>query len=112
MSNFTLIARRTFIACCAGTLFTLGAAHAQPATSSATAASSGVTAPAAPQLTIRDIYDRVEAAGYLEIREIEWDDGRYEVKARNAEGERVKLHVDGSSGAIESVRPRDRRSQQ
>ena len=54
----------------------------------------------APQLTIRHIYDRVEAAGYRDQREIEWSDGRYEVKARDSQGERVKLQVDGHTGAI------------
>lgn len=53
-----------------------------------------------PQLTIRDVYDRMEAAGYRDLREIEWSDGRYEVKARNAQGARVKLEVDGNTGAV------------
>ena len=54
----------------------------------------------APQLTIRDVYDRMEAAGYRDLREVEWSDGRYEVKARNAQGARVKLEVDGNTGAV------------
>ena len=41
------------------------------------------------------------------IREIEYDDGRYEVKARNAQGQRVKLYVNASSGAIERTRSDD-----
>jgi hypothetical protein len=53
-----------------------------------------------PQLTIRDVYDRLEAAGYRDLREIEWSDGRYEVKARNAQGARVKLEIDGNTGAV------------
>ncbi|MNJ00943.1 hypothetical protein D3C73_1604200 [compost metagenome] len=53
-----------------------------------------------PQLTIRDVYDRMEAAGYRDLREVEWSDGRYEVKARNAQGARVKLEVDGNTGAV------------
>lgn len=58
-------------------------------------------APAGARLTIRDVYDCVEAAGYHEISEIEWEDGRYEVEARDADGHAVELRVDGESGAIE-----------
>ena len=64
-------------------------------------------APAAPQLTIRDIYDRMEAAGYRDLREIEFSKGRYEVKARNAQGERVKLYVNATTGAVERTRSGD-----
>ena len=89
----------------AGIALTWSVAQAQaPAT--APEAPAAVTAPAAQQLTIRDIYDRVEAAGYRDMREIEWDHGRYEVKANNAQGQRVKLYVNASTGAIESTRAR------
>jgi outer membrane receptor protein involved in Fe transport len=86
----------------AGSALSFWAAQAQtaaPAQATQTAA-----APAAPQLTIRDIYDRLEAAGYRDIREIEFDDGRYEVKAQNAKGERVKLKVNAATGAVEQER--------
>jgi hypothetical protein len=53
-----------------------------------------------PALTIRQVYDRLEAAGYRDLREIEWDEHRYEVKARDAQGNWVKLDVDGQSGAV------------
>ena len=53
----------------------------------------------------RQIYDRVEAAGYVNIREIELEKyGHYEVKARNAQGDRVKLHVNAQTGEIERNR--------
>ena len=61
----------------------------------------------APQLTVRDNYDRVEAAGYRNIREIEHEHGRYEVKAQNAQGAHVKLYVNATSGAVERTRTRD-----
>lgn len=102
MQRFPHTPRRLLIALAAGAALVLGIAQAQtpaPAPASATAA-----APAAARLTIRDIYDRMETAGYREIREIEWDDGRYEVKARNAQGERVKLEVNGRSGEVERTR--------
>ena len=67
------------------------------------------TTAAAARLTARDVYDRLEAAGYRDIREIGWDHGRYEVKATNAHGERVKLSVNAATGAVDSSRARGRR---
>ena len=100
----TSFIRRFLIAASAGAVLALGAAQAQTAAPApaATTASTSTT----PQLSIRDIYDRMEAAGYRDIREIEWDDGRYEVKAHNAQGERVKLYVNASTGAVEHTRTR------
>ena len=56
-----------------------------------------------PELTIRDVYDRVEAAGYRDVREIELEKGRWEVKALDAQGNPVKLYVNASSGEVEHV---------
>lgn len=87
----------------------LGMAQAQtpPAPAAPQAPAATASAPAAASaLTIRDIYDRVEAAGYRDIREIEWDQGRYEVKASNAQDQRVKLYVNATTGAVESTRVR------
>ena len=91
------ITRHSILALAMGAALTLGIAQAQTQT----------PPPAnAPQLTVRDIYDRVEAAGYRDIRGIEWDDGRYEVKASNAQGQRMKLYVNARSGVIEHTRAR------
>lgn len=47
----------------------------------------------------------MEAAGYVNIREIELEKyGHYEVKARNAQGGRAKLHVNAQTGEIERNR--------
>ena len=97
--------RRVLIALVATSAIGLGLAQAQVPASASTAVAATM-APVGADLTIRDIYDRLEAAGYRQIREIEWDDGRYEVKARNAQGERVKLHVNGRSGEVEHLRQR------
>ncbi len=94
--------RRALIALGAAAALALGIANAQtPAPAPASAAAS-----TAPQLTIRDIYDRMEAAGYRDIREIECSRDRCEVKARNAQGQRVELHVNATTGAIERTRVR------
>jgi hypothetical protein len=69
----------------------------------APAAPAAQTAPAAaaPMLTIRQVYDKMEAAGYRNISEIERSSKHgYEVKAYDPQGQRVKLRVDPQSGAV------------
>jgi hypothetical protein len=58
------------------------------------------TAPAQSRLNIKQIYDKVEAAGYTNITEIDLDDNVYEVKARNQENQRVELKLDPKTGEI------------
>lgn len=75
------------------------AVHAQAAAPAA-AAPAAVT-PASPMLTIRQVYDKMEAAGYRNISEIERSSKHgYEVKAYDPQGQRVKLYVDPQSGAV------------
>ncbi|WEE79039.1 PepSY domain-containing protein [Comamonas testosteroni] len=57
-----------------------------------------------PTLSIRDVCDRLEKAGYREFQEMEWDDGLYKVKATASDGRFVKLYVDGRSGEVLRVR--------
>lgn len=104
MQAVKFTSRLTLIALFAASAVGLGIAQAQTAAPAAAPPHATTMAPVGTQLTIRDIYDRMETAGYREIREIEWDDGRYEVKARNAQGERVKLEVNGRSGEVERTR--------
>ncbi|WP_199229419.1 PepSY domain-containing protein [Azospirillum sp. TSO22-1] len=66
------------------------AAHAQQTSQTA----------AADILSVRAVLDKVEAQGYRDITEVEREDGRYEVKATDADGRRVKIHVDGRTGEI------------
>lgn len=42
----------------------------------------------------------VRAAGYGPVSELDWEHGRWEVKATDAEGRRVGLYVDASTGAV------------
>ena len=48
---------------------------------------------------LSQIVEGLERAGYARISEIEFDDGRWEIKARH-EGRRVELRVDPMSGRI------------
>jgi hypothetical protein len=76
---------------------------AQAPAQAAPAAPAAQTAPAAaaPMLTIRQVYDKMEAAGYRNISEIERSSKHgYEVKAYDPQGQRVKLRVDPQSGAV------------
>ncbi|CAB3655270.1 hypothetical protein CEY09_17205 [Achromobacter marplatensis] len=75
------------------------AVHAQAAAPAATAPAA--VTPASPMLTIRQVYDKMEAAGYRNISEIERSSKHgYEVKAYDPQGQRVKLYVDPQSGAV------------
>ncbi|MBW6401384.1 PepSY domain-containing protein [Roseomonas sp. HJA6] len=42
----------------------------------------------------------VRAAGYGPVSELDWEHDRWEVKATDAEGRRVALHVDAATGAV------------
>ncbi|WP_424625133.1 PepSY domain-containing protein [Achromobacter marplatensis] len=75
------------------------AVHAQAAAPAA--AAPAAVNPASPMLTIRQVYDKMEAAGYRNISEIERSSKHgYEVKAYDPQGQRVKLYVDPQSGAV------------
>lgn len=49
--------------------------------------------PIAPE-EIQRVKDTLEGKGYADVHDIEVDDGRYEVDARNAEGHAVDLELD------------------
>lgn len=64
--------------------------------------------PAAPTTRFAEIAARLEGQGF-QIQEMERKRDRFEVKAMNAEGQRIKLDVDASTGAIlrQETRSRD-----
>lgn len=47
----------------------------------------------------------VAAAGFTDLREVEFDDGVWEVRATGADGRRVTVHVDPADGTILSPAP-------
>lgn len=51
-------------------------------------------------LSIPQIHDKVIAAGYRDISEIEREDNAYEVKAIDRDGRKVKLVVDPTNGDV------------
>lgn len=62
----------------------------------------GSTAPRDQWLPLGKIQRTLRSDGY-EVREIEVDDGYYEVKAIDPDGQRVEIHVDPVSGKILKV---------
>lgn len=55
--------------------------------------------PAAQWLSAGEIKDKLTAAGYT-VREIETDDGAYEVEATDKDGVRMEFHVHPATGEI------------
>lgn len=78
----------------------IGAAAFGPAT----AQNTGAQATAQSGLTIGQVHDKLAAQGFRDIDEIDRERDRFEVKAINAEGKRVKLEVDATSGEILDTR--------
>lgn len=54
----------------------------------------------ATKLGTTEILQRVEQAGFTDVRDLEFDDGLWEVKARDRAGTSVELLVDPVSGDI------------
>lgn len=57
--------------------------------------------PAAPgELSGRTLLEQIEAKGYGNITEFEYEHGRYELEATDPEGRRVELEIDARTGLI------------
>lgn len=52
------------------------------------------------RLSLMQVTQLVSEKGYTDIREVEREDGHYEVEARDEEGRWVELYVDGRTGEI------------
>ncbi len=58
-------------------------------------------ATAATTLTMQQVIERLAARGYRDISEIELErDGSYEVEARDDQGRKVELKLDGRTGEL------------
>lgn len=57
-------------------------------------------------LSIGQIHDKLEAAGYRQIEKIERERGGYEARATDRNGERIKLHLNPQTGEIVGQRAR------
>ncbi|CAB5517285.1 PepSY domain-containing protein [Achromobacter anxifer] len=99
--------RNTLAALALGAATLTGAAAYAQTAAPAPAQPAAAAPAAAATLTVRQIYDTLTAAGYSNITEIELEHGRYDVKADNAQGQRVKLRVDAQTGAVLRSRIKD-----
>ena len=61
-----------------------------------TSAAGGVDVLSAAQIT-----QRLQQAGYTQIRDLEFDDGRWEAEAYNAAKQPVELYINAATGAVE-----------
>ncbi len=60
-------------------------------------------------LSIPQLHDKLEAAGYHHIEKIERERGGYEVRATDRTGERVKLYVNPQTGEVSDQRSHGKR---
>jgi hypothetical protein len=70
------------------------------------------TAPAGERqwLSIPQVYEKLEAAGYRNVEKIEREHGGYEARATDRNGERLKLHVNPQTGEIMNQRTQGKRA--
>ena len=109
--------KATVVIALAGATALTGLAYAQEQASTTSAGTAPVAesaqvrgkSPRDAWLNLGQIYDKLQAAGYTDIREIERESDGYEAKARNADGHIVKLHVAPLEGRIVSEKVRDRK---
>jgi uncharacterized membrane protein YkoI len=59
---------------------------------------------AAKHLTVDDVRDMAFAKGVVTIKEIELDDGVWDVEGRDASGHKIKIEVDARSGEIFKIK--------
>lgn len=59
-------------------------------------------------LSIPQVVNKLEAAGYRNIEKIEREHGSYEVRATSSDGKRSKLYVDRQTGEVMGSRQRER----
>lgn len=82
-------------------------AVAQTAQAPAPAAAANAD-PTGKPLTIAQVQERLEAAGYRSIRKIEAQRDRFEIYATNREGQHVELDVDRITGQVKRSKVKSR----
>ena len=64
------------------------------------AAATPAATPAPATLTLRQVLDKLEAAGYTHFQKIEHERTYFEVEATDPQGQRVELDIDAVTGEI------------
>ena len=70
------------------------------AAASATAAPAPATGGALGTLSPAQVVQKLEAAGYKNVHDLEFDDGRWEAEATSPQGTPVDLKIDPNTGAV------------
>lgn len=89
-----------------GAVLTFDLAQAQSRTGDTATDSAATPAPTATAvvpsqwLSLRQIYDRLEAEGYTDIIEIEQDNSGYEARATDRQGRKTKLYIEPRTGDV------------
>ena len=70
------------------------------------------TAPAGERqwLSIQQVHEKLETAGYRNVEKIERERGNYEARATDRNGERIKLYVNPQTGEIMNHRSQGKRT--
>lgn len=76
------------------------ATQGQPAVLMAQAAAPATAGQQGQWLSLRQIYDKLEADGYTDIREIERERSGYEAKVRDRDGRKMKLYIEPLTGKV------------
>ncbi len=78
----------------------LGAALASPDDHRADRRAAGAVTPGNARFDAPAAIAAVLGAGYTAVSELEWERGGWQVKAHDAQGRRVDLRVDATTGAV------------
>lgn len=95
------------LAACAAPLGLATPFEASAADDTAATSPAGTSAgsPAASALSAAEVQRRMQDAGYADVRDVEYDDGRWEADATTANGARVDLTLDRDGTVV--VDPED-----
>ncbi|VEB37750.1 Uncharacterized conserved protein [Legionella sainthelensi] len=53
-----------------------------------------------PKVSIQQALSAAEKAGYTNIRKIEFEHGKWEVKGKDAQGKKFKIKIDATTGNL------------
>jgi len=76
------------------------AAPFQAVAADGTATSAGAVSAAASGLSAAEVQRRMQDAGYADVRDLEYDDGRWEADATTSAGARVDLTLDRDGNVV------------
>jgi hypothetical protein len=70
------------------------------AVTQASGETAGLTGPQEAKVGAAEVIQRLEASGYGNVHDVEWDDGAWEIEATNPQGLSVDLKIDPATGEV------------